>query len=311
MKVRPLRGLICLIAATVLTVSCGGGGSGGGEDTVVFPETAPALNGNFNLSINGGLNSDFVELMDGALAPRVAYLNRVTDLPKDIPVAMEDCGISNAFYVLELSDQQLAELEIDEQFNGPLIFLCWELLYDTLNFFNDAFEDPEVAVLSSLGAYTQVLYHEVGHALDDQLDLPIVGNTESAADSIATVLAVEEGFGIFPLSAALLFDASGDGSFAAVHPGGADRAGDLFCWALGGDADLAGSFTELMQIFANSGRDCVAEYAALLDSVTTLLPGIAGTFAKQPPVELTDAALEDLRTAVLSSNAMAKMTGAN
>ena len=292
-----------------------GGSTTGPVDSGGSTVDQPALNGIFDLSVNTSafLGNEFVEVMNEVLGPRVDYLNRVIDLPKDIPVVTDDCGLANAFYVLELSAEELVAAQISEEFNGPVIVMCWELFAETFTFFdNEVDDDVEIALLFSLGAYTHVLYHEVGHAVDQQLSLPIVGNTESAADSIATVLSIEEGNSLAPLTGALLFENSSDGSFGAVHPGGADRAGDLFCWALGGDQSLEEFFPELVQIFANSGRDCASEYAELRDSVISLLPGVAvTTFAKdRAPGALTDSVLESLQTAIKESSTFAKLAAA-
>lgn len=71
-------------------------------------------------------------------------------------------------------------------------------------------------------------------ALDYRRDLPIVGNIESAVDSIATVIAVETNAPLHALAGAeLSFDTPP--SLAGRHGGGVDRAGDIHCWTIGGD----------------------------------------------------------------------------
>lgn len=272
-----------------LVVACGGGGNsgedeGGGGEVVVIgdgggpippPEVIevepPIASGDFILGISGGFNEEWDATLNSNLQPRLNYVNGIVALPQDMPVSLQDCGIANAFYVPRQPNLQTGEII------EPIIVMCWELYFQMLANFDQTWpEDPDTAFLVSIGAYTHVLYHEIGHALDDQLELPIVGNSESAADAIATVFSVQSGEGINVISAALLFDTEEDGSFAAVHAGGADRAGDLFCWALGGDPALAEFFTELTQVFVLSGRDCAGEYEAQLSAVSAWLPNIAG-----------------------------------
>lgn len=265
------------IVLTLLTLgltACGGGGGGGGEgpggdgpggdgpgvnitstDTGKF--TFRVLDSDaqtFSASLANQL-SDFME-------PAVDSVNTVVDLPGgDVPVTLTGCGVANAFYAPQLSE----------------IFMCFELLntafLEYLDFFDD---DRDLATEVANSFFTFVTYHEMAHAIDDKLDLPIAGNTESAADSIATVFAVEQGQSPSVLFAAYLFTLSEDGSFADVHPGGADRAGDLICWATGGDPRLAQteSGAQLAQIFIDSGRDCVSEYAAQRGAVETWLPNL-------------------------------------
>ncbi len=307
------RFCLCLFTA-FFVIACGGGGGGddegasggGGVDEVGQPGT-PVLNGSFNLSVVDGITTEWNTALTSVLQPSVAYVNRIIDLPKDIPISMQNCGVANAFYLPERSGESIA----------PIIFMCWELYDQIILYFDAEFEDDlDTSFQVTNGAYTHVMYHEIGHAIDEQLALPIVGNTESAADAIATVLAVEQGFGINTLAAALLFDADGDGSFADVHAGGADRAGDLFCWALGGDPTLAESFSSITQIFIDSGRDCVSEYAGQVASVSSWLPNISGPVGKATRTiasadALTEETLTSLRDAMLNSTAISNLLSAN
>ncbi len=296
-----------LVLSVSLLAACGGGDD---EDNGTVMPIGPAgpvvepapLNGDFELTVIDGVDSSLVDALDEFLGQGVDYVNRLVALPKDIPVSLQNCGVANAFYLPE---------RIEEP-SGPAVFLCWEFFFFAVGVFDELFpEDPEAAAAFSLGAITYVMYHEFGHALDDQLDLPIFGNTESAADAIATVLAVEQGFSFYAVAGALLFDLDGQGSFVDEHAGGADRAGDLFCWAIGGDPFLAEALSTITQSFSDGGRDCVTAYAGQLAAVSTWLPEIAGPVGKRKTgsatSELSETALESLRNAILASKAVTRL----
>lgn len=72
------------------------------------------------------------------------------------------------------------------------IRLCVELVDDLHQFWSaeaaDSLIPPEDVDDAIDGALRFTLYHEVGHALVDLLDLPAVGREEDAADQIATLL---------------------------------------------------------------------------------------------------------------------------
>ena len=202
---------------------------------------------------------------EGALAP----LQRLPGLmPRTVSVVYDRCGSANAFH-----DGATAT-----------ITLCHELSeYAYGLFVGDAGanpDDPQAELESAtsyvLAAMAFTLYHEIGHALDAQLDLPIAGNEESAVDAIATVIAVETGQFYYAVAGAALFSEQPT-SLAGVHANGEDRAGDIYCWTVGGEpaagAPLADS--QITDIFAAVGRDCATEYLGQRDTVRSWVPGLA------------------------------------
>jgi len=132
-----------------------------------------------------------------------------------------------------------------------------------------------------------VLYHEVGHALDDIRDLGVGGNFESVADAIATVLSVRTGQPLGAIDAALYFLQNVEGSFADVHSSGADRAGDIVCWTIGSSSRIADLFSTVAADLVATGRDCVGEYADQFEFVSNLIPNLrdlppVASLRKQP-----------------------------
>lgn len=99
-------------------------------------------------------------------------LSQTLRLPRDINGVFRNCGEINAFY-----DPAKRE-----------VIVCYEListLYDTAarNSNNEA-ENSQFII----GATLFFFLHEVGHALVDQLELPITGKEEDAVDEIATLI---------------------------------------------------------------------------------------------------------------------------
>jgi hypothetical protein len=88
-----------------------------------------------------------------------------------------------------------------------------------------------------------VIAHELGHALVDQLDIPITGKEEDAVDGFAAyLLANTSGFGPrSALSAAVLFagfsgdDAPTDAAYADEHSLSQQRVYQFLCWIYGSD----------------------------------------------------------------------------
>ena len=201
---------------------------------------------------------------EGVLAP----LQRLPGLmPRTVSVVYDRCGTANAFHdaatdtvtlchELEEYARELASRGTDPDSDDP----------DT---------DAAVVELRTRSSMAFVLYHEIAHALDAQLSLPIAGNIESAMDAIATVISVETGQPQFPVNGAGLF-AEQPPSLAGQHGGGLDRGGDIACWTVGGDALAQSQLVDpaITDVFAASDRDCVAEYLGQRDTVRAWVPGL-------------------------------------
>ena len=203
-----------------------------------------------------------------------AALEPLQELPglleRPVSVVYERCGEANAFHDRATDTitlcHELSEYAAD--LFGPLV------RPDS----NDPETDATMLESHVLFAMGFVLYHEVAHALDFQRGLPIVGNFESAMDSIATVIAVETGRYLYALGGAALFGREPT-SLAGQHGGGLDRLGDIDCWAIGGEASVQAQFVDpgIASTFdyEGAGRDCEAEYARLSDTVRAWLPELA------------------------------------
>lgn len=124
--------------------------------------------GNLTFQIQDSKYSDDLQPLFKKMAQELkAPLNQRFRLPRDIQVSFEDCGTPDAYY-LKGKNQVMMCSEF---------FLLMEQRFSE----ND-----------SLAIFRFVFLHELSHALIDQLDLPILGKEEDAADAMATVLLLEE-----------------------------------------------------------------------------------------------------------------------
>lgn len=120
-------------------------------------------------------------------------------LPNDIVTRFRNCGEANAFY-----DPALQE-----------ITMCYELIAAVQSSFSAAGDDPANIEADILGATLFFFFHELGHALVSELDIPVTGREEDAVDDLAAVImlaadaeddgtAEDEGLGAMMLAAAVM-----------------------------------------------------------------------------------------------------------
>jgi hypothetical protein len=109
----------------------------------------------------------FQEIADG--------LNGVIALPRDVYLNLDTCGEANAFY----------------NPSGPQIKICNELITQYEKEFKTVSKDPKEVEDMVEDTLVQTLFHELGHCLIDQWDLPATGREEDAVDQLATVLLLD------------------------------------------------------------------------------------------------------------------------
>jgi hypothetical protein len=125
-----------------------------------------------------------------------------------------------------------------------------------------------------------VIAHEMGHALVDQLKLPITGKEEDAVDGFAAyLLTSDDRFGpLVPLSAAMLFDAIktddgklGDSDFADEHSLPQQRVYQFLCWIYGSDTKRFKGLVGKDMLPRQRAVRCASEYRQLRSSWDQLL----------------------------------------
>ncbi len=96
------------------------------------------------------------------------YLNETFSMPEDLFITCDECGEENAFYDPE----------------SKKIIICYEMidyLYEILEKKYKGDKLDEVV----WNATTFILFHELGHALIDIYDLPMVGKEEDTVDNFS------------------------------------------------------------------------------------------------------------------------------
>lgn len=265
---------VLLLPFLMALAGCGSGSSSDGSD---FLNDGAGV---FSVSLSDAVRAKNTERwnqyitlqLEAALVP----LNRLSGLLNQaVPINYDECGIQNAFYSSATQS----------------ITLCDELVEDIYRFFGQRVGADRPA--QTANALVFVLYHEIAHALVDILNISVLGNDESAADGIATVIAVETGRSFAAIiSGAYLSTAPT--SYADEHNNGQDRFGDISCWALGGDDRLLSNSTlvPLVTRFNENNRACSVEYEARSSSAMALIPALIG-LSEQESTDPTVIALND------------------
>jgi len=281
-----------VIGTTLAACGGGSGGSSSSDSDLVQAVGAPDLDPANQVALDasesdllsqadgslGGSADTFVAEDNGDLLPAVfptatsldlAYaqagaaivesLNDSLILPADISVSFADCGTANAFFVPPEFNPDPAGAA------GGAIVMCHELTELFFNLFGNEEDTFQTSVF--------VLMHELGHALVDQLDVPVLGIEEAAVDGIGSVFSTKLGLAEGVVKAGWFFFSQGDSPFFDTHRVGTQRLGDLACWGVGGDPSLLDdpTISDIKDSLVDSGRDCNAEYQDRLDAVTALL----------------------------------------
>lgn len=210
-------------------------------------------------------------LQEADLSPVLVGLNAAFKLPTTIPVVFRE-GTEQAVYE-----------------NGEII-ICYDFLSHLDQALKDDFPDPKVRSEILLGEAHFVLYHEVGHALVQTLDIPVVGQEEDAVDGLATIIAVSvlkrpE----LAIGAAVALDAleQSDEEFHQedywdTHSLDAQRYYNIVCWVHGGAPEMCEDLVAQLvpeDWFKTRAGDCPEEFERLRRNWARLLephfkPGI-------------------------------------
>jgi hypothetical protein len=110
------------------------------------------------------------------LEATVEFLNFHFVLPRDVRICFAEVGSVNAFYVAD----------------DHAVYMGYELFRHLVKLFHDP-NDYKGAAGKVSGAFMFVLFHEIGHALIGELELPTVGPEEDVVDEFATLLLIELG----------------------------------------------------------------------------------------------------------------------
>lgn len=149
---------------------------------MLTPVGADTATGKFRVSYAPS-QSAFGQQMEALLKQNRGFemvangLNGVFRLPHDIEIVFGEIGVVNAYY----------------QPSTRRILMGYELINYFLQFFQNQGHTGENLGTYAMGATIFVFLHELGHALIHQLDLPITGREEDAADEFAILVLLEIG----------------------------------------------------------------------------------------------------------------------
>lgn len=194
----------------------------------------------------------------GIFAKTVNDLNNQNlNLPVDIPITFQECGVANAFY--SPSDRAVT--------------MCYELFDTIAAGLRDTYTSEEDVLINAAYTLIFVLYHEVGHALTDILELAVTGKEEDAVDDFASILLLKNDDASdddIVLNASLYFSSRPDGPYWGEHSFGQQRFYNLVCLLYGKDPDLYADIPEKAGLNDRTQR-CASEYQQKLSSWERLL----------------------------------------
>lgn len=127
--------------------------------------------------VYGGAKGEFGKVMEAefkknkAIELLAAELTKSFKFPRDMPIIMAETGEVNCWY-----DPEKHRLTISYDFAEFLVKLFLE------------HQKLDEAVDNAGGSLIFTIFHELGHALIGELDIPIAGREEDAADEFAVLM---------------------------------------------------------------------------------------------------------------------------
>jgi hypothetical protein len=190
-------------------------------------------------------------------------------LPRNVTWIMQDCGVANAFYSPE----------------DHSITICNEFTTALGKTFTKAGLTPEEAVVPVLYTIAFTLFHEAGHMLIHELNLPITGREEDVADQFSAHVFLDwfnvdpetAGFGQKVVeSASRWFAASKSdlgslSTFVDEHSLNEQRFLSLLCMLYIKNPDQYAGLVSELGFTPNRLRTCRGESAQITKSWNTLL----------------------------------------
>jgi len=189
-------------------------------------------------------------------------LNTSFNLPSKVNLVAGSCNTPNAFYNPQ----------------SRSVILCLELFDLMRTGVQRSSTDQAVQGLALVSQVIFILYHEVGHALIDVLNLPVIGQEEDGADQLAALLLSDEP--VAALWAAEFWRMGGaSGSpglmsqtqFADEHDLNEQRFYNLACWTYGADPVVRGYIVQNTGLPVSRAVRCQSEFDQLSSSWRSLL----------------------------------------
>jgi hypothetical protein len=262
-----------------------------GIPTTEVPTFAGAEATGFRVSYGGSqvpLHQQFEAILkEVQLYEKIATsLNSTVKMPRAVDIQLVDCGTVNAFY----------------DPNNSRIIMCWELMSYFADMFKPVAKNDEELGNAILGATIFAFFHEAGHGLIHQLDLPTPGREEDVVDSFATVILIAGGDEAvaMALSGAYWFQLQSqqghETPFYDEHAFDQQRFYNILCWIYGSDPEKYQTFVESGTLPESRAARCPGDYAKTKRSWEKLLEphmteqGAENASLEQPAAPVTPAA---------------------
>ena len=190
-------------------------------------------------------------------------LNQSLNMPVDVGMRFAQCGENNAYYIPDDREIQICiEMFEGERENFAAYYETDEEIEDAVN-----------------GSFLFTVFHEVGHALIDLLEVPFTGREEDAADSLAAWWLIDGDDGEeSAISGALSFytDPSeaaevAESDFEDEHSLSQQRYYTLTCLVYGSDTQQYANLLEEEWLTEARAEQCPAEFQRLTSTWYTLL----------------------------------------
>lgn len=197
-----------------------------------------------------------------------AVLNRFVSVPGNVAVVAQSCNSVNAYYSSATRE----------------VVICYELLTDhalKLQRKYGRMFDRERLSMVLASELTFVLLHEVGHAVFDIYNIPVLGREEDAADSFATFILLETNGTRMIQNATLfvplmktpwiiktLYPAS---TYGDEHSLSEQRLANVICWGYGKDPQGFLEAAQAIKLPQNRAVRCAGEYEKMDRNVRGLL----------------------------------------
>ena len=174
---------------------------------------------------NSGLRVYYEALKDRHVLERLQGFMRPLRLPKPLTVRTAQCGAETQPYT-----------------SGGPVTICYELVQHIAAVAAQHTQDPKERARILNGTFVQAVLHQLAYAVFDQLQVPIWGREDDAADHVAALIMMEFGDRVALttiLGTAKFFEYSGrtwtGAEFASAASPEAQRFYNFLCIAYGGD----------------------------------------------------------------------------
>ncbi len=178
-------------------------------------------------------------------------LNAALPLHRDLRMRFDECGMVNAYY---------------NPRDGEIVF-CYEMVQLLAGLFVPDGQWTQEQREAVNGAIRFILWHEVGHALVGELDLPVTGMEEDAVDQLAAwmLLSGGEKGASDALNGVLALQDGGIGEltdwhFAGEHSLPRQRLFNVLCWIYGSDPQKYAGIRDDEVLPENRAVRCPYEY---------------------------------------------------